>query len=210
MEFQPVIPPSLNQIQKRGFNYDVPMKPDQVGTECTENNLDPVTFLVAEALFDIDSRATPARFSDESGVVLAPTDCLVLLAHGSKDPRWCAPFEKLKHELVDDLGPDRIRLAYLEFVGPTLLEVAGRCVDRKILKVRLLPLFMAAGAHLKTDVPERVDEVRAHYPDLEIQVLPPVGEDPRMARLLKQIVRETAGLRTLKESLPPTLVRTCA
>ncbi len=23
------------------------------------------------------------------------SDCLVLLAHGSKDPRWCVPFEKI-------------------------------------------------------------------------------------------------------------------
>ncbi|MDP9159964.1 MAG: CbiX/SirB N-terminal domain-containing protein [Acidobacteriota bacterium] len=167
--------------------------------ETETHQLDPMTFLVAEALFASPSVSTtqsiftPAEIPERDGSMLSPAVCLVLLAHGSKDPGWCAPFERLNHELVLEMGTDKIRLAYMEFVGPTLLEIANRCIDLHILRIRLLPLFLAAGAHLATDVPRLVREVQGKFPALEIEILPPIDEDPRMARLLKQIVSEVAA-----------------
>ncbi len=119
--------------------------------------------------------------------------CLVLLAHGSKDPRWCALFERIAHELQKDLGKQRVRLAYMEFVGPTLMDVARNCVGEMTLNLRLLPLFMAVGAHLATDIPEQVAKVRGQFPQMTIEVLPPVGEDARMVQLVLQIAREAAN-----------------
>jgi len=52
-------------------------------------------------------------------------------------------------------------------------------------------LFLSIGAHLATDVPEQVNEVRDHFRQLEVEVLARVGEDPRLGRLIQQIVIET-------------------
>ena len=38
---------------------------------------------------------------------------VILLAHGSRDARWQAPFERLAGELVASRGPGAVRLAYL-------------------------------------------------------------------------------------------------
>ena len=116
--------------------------------------------------------------------------CLVLLAHGSKDPRWCVPFERIVDAVQGQSGKTKVRLAYMEFVEPTLMDVARECVGQQILHLRILPLFLSIGAHLAIDVPERVDQAKAQFPQLEVEVLAPVGEDPRLARLIQQIVIE--------------------
>ena len=125
-------------------------------------------------------------------------ECLILIAHGSKDPRWRLPFEQLVLSVLTELGEDqssegRVRLAYMEFVEPTLMNVARTCVEHGVLRLQILPLFLAMGAHLATDIPRQAGEVRAQFPGLQVEVLTPIGEDPRIARLMQQIVLEVLG-----------------
>ena len=162
--------------------------------------LDPITFLVSESLFrnHLSESGDPAKSSASRRVVddkslSAEGVCLVLLAHGSKEPRWCAPFERIAQELQKELGVQRLRLAYMEFIEPTLMDVAHECVQQMALNLRLLPLFMAVGAHLATDIPEQVALVRRQFPQITVEVLPPIGEDARVIRLVEQIAIEAAN-----------------
>ncbi len=119
------------------------------------------------------------------------SDCLVLLAHGSKDPQWRVPFERIVDAVQGQSGKTKVRLAYMEFIGPTLMYVVRECVGEQIMHLRILPLFLSIGAHLATDVPEQVNQAKARFPQLEVELLAPVGEDPRLTRLIQQIVVET-------------------
>jgi len=117
---------------------------------------------------------------------------LVLYAHGSNDPRWREPFEQLEADLRADLGDNRVRLAYMEFTQPTLAEVTAEAMREGIHSVSVLPVFMAAGAHLTTDLPKQVEAVRTQFPEVEVRVLAAAGEDPRLVALLHTIARESA------------------
>ena len=116
---------------------------------------------------------------------------LLLFAHGSRDPRWRAPFEALEATLRCELGEDRVRLAYMEFAGPTLPDAAAEAVRDGVATLRVLPLFLSAGAHVATDIPAQTAEARRRQPTLTIEVLPPIGEDPRFVTLMKAVSRET-------------------
>lgn len=117
---------------------------------------------------------------------------LILYAHGSKDPRWREPFEQLEADLRADLGDNRVRLAYMEFIAPTLAEVVAEAVREGIQHMSLLPVFMATGAHLATDLPEQVEAVRTQFPEVELKVLAAAGEDPRLVAVLHTLARESA------------------
>ena len=119
------------------------------------------------------------------------SDCLVLLAHGSKDHQWRVPFERIVDAVQGQSGKTKVRLAYMELIEPTLMDVARECVGQQISHLRILPLFLSIGAHLATDVPEQVNQAKAKFPRLEVELLAPVGEDPRLTRLIQQIVVET-------------------
>lgn len=117
----------------------------------------------------------------------ASEDCLVLMAHGSKDARWRGTFECLYASVQARYGKN-IRLAYMEFVGPTLLDVARECYARGVRSLRVLPLFMAGGAHVATDIPEQMAQVREEFPAMTVEAAAPIGEDPRMFAVIQEII----------------------
>jgi sirohydrochlorin cobaltochelatase len=129
-------------------------------------------------------------------------DRLILFAHGSRDARWRAPFERLEADLQVALGAGRVRLAYMEFVRPTLLDVASEAVRDGMAGLRILPLFLSSGAHVAEDIPVQAAEARTRNPGLRVEVLPPIGEDPRFAALLREAAREAADRSNETRVLP--------
>ncbi|MGB8475728.1 MAG: CbiX/SirB N-terminal domain-containing protein [Candidatus Acidiferrum sp.] len=116
----------------------------------------------------------------------------VLLAHGSKDTRWQLPFKELTTALKERLGADTVRLAYMEFTPPALSDVAEEAIKDGKRELLVLPLFLAAGAHLAEDIPAQVADARTRFPQLQIELLPPIGEHPRVKALFQEIVCEYA------------------
>ena len=115
--------------------------------------------------------------------------CLVLIAHGSRDPRWREPFERL-HATIRRTTSKSVKLAYMEFISPTLIDCARDAASEGATEIEILPIFMAGGAHVGTDIPEQAQQVRERFPDLSVNILPPIGEDRRMFSLMCEIVRE--------------------
>ncbi len=116
--------------------------------------------------------------------------CLILIAHGSRNPNWLVPFQKLTDDLKKDEGGDRVHLCFMEFASPSLQEMAEQLHRQGITHARLLPLFLASGSHLAEDVPAALKELKAQFPSLQIELLPPIGEDPGFAELLRGLVKQ--------------------
>jgi sirohydrochlorin cobaltochelatase len=117
------------------------------------------------------------------------TTCLVMIAHGSRDPRWREPFERL-HATIRRTTSKSVKLAYTEFISPSLFDCARDAVAEGATQIEILPVFIAGGAHVSTDIPEQAQQIRDQFPELEVNVLPPIGEDRRMFSLMCEIVRE--------------------
>lgn len=75
---------------------------------------------------------------------------VVLLAHGSPDPRHAEDIEALARQAVARLGAP-VRTAYLAHTAPSAQEVAERLARRRL--VVLVPLLLADGHHARLDVP---------------------------------------------------------
>lgn len=67
-------------------------------------------------------------------------------------------------------------LAFLELMQPSLPDCAAALHADGVRELRVVPVFLGAGGHLKSDLPRMVDELRSRYPDLAIRVDPPIGE----------------------------------
>ena len=117
---------------------------------------------------------------------------LVLLAHGSKDPRWRLPFNELTVALETCLGADSVRVAYMEFGPPTLADVAQEATRNDRLDVLILPFFLAAGGHLSQDIPAQVAAAKMRFPQLRIELAAPIGEHPRVKALFQELACEYA------------------
>ena len=102
---------------------------------------------------------------------------IVLLGHGSKDPEWSQPFEKIAVSLGRRLPAVPVFLAYLEH-GPSLEEAVAALMAKGALSIRVIPLFLGAGWHVKQDLPKLVAE--AKRPEVNLVLDKPIGEQPEV------------------------------
>ncbi len=85
---------------------------------------------------------------------------VVLLIQGAEEARLRKPFEELAQALRNELGKDRVRLAYLKFASPSLAEVAEEAANDGVTRLRILPLFLEPGGPLEREIPEQAAVVR--------------------------------------------------
>ncbi|HYL88900.1 MAG TPA: CbiX/SirB N-terminal domain-containing protein [Burkholderiales bacterium] len=99
---------------------------------------------------------------------------IVLFAHGSRDSDWAHPFQQLAARLRTKVdGP--IVVAYLEFMSPTLYDaIASLGTD----DVRVVPVFLGQGGHMKEDLPKLVAAARKKHSGVTIRLEPAIGERP--------------------------------
>jgi len=99
----------------------------------------------------------------------------VLFAHGSPDRDWARPLQQLAATLCKKLeGP--VELAYLEFMEPTLEQAIATLARSGADAVRIVPVFLGQGGHLKQDLPKLVAAVQMKHAKLSIRLEPAIGE----------------------------------
>ena len=107
----------------------------------------------------------------------ATRPAIILFAHGARDSRWAEPFLRVA-ERVRAAAPDlAVELAYLEYIEPNLEAAARRLVHGGARVIRVVPLFLGRGGHLRVEVPRLVASAATALPGVAIELLSPVGDD---------------------------------
>ncbi|WP_407278843.1 CbiX/SirB N-terminal domain-containing protein [Aromatoleum evansii] len=107
---------------------------------------------------------------------MSETHAVVLFGHGARDPEWARPMRRTRDHLRAQAPRLRVELAFLEFMAPTLDEAIAALARDGIRRITVVPMFIAQGGHLKSDVPRLVAAARALHPDCEITLALAVGE----------------------------------
>tara|TARA_R110000822_G_scaffold19131_13_gene62528 strand:- start:5749 stop:6207 length:459 start_codon:yes stop_codon:yes gene_type:complete len=115
---------------------------------------------------------------------------IILLAHGSSDKRWCDTFEALARPTLNAVRNSRI--AYMELADPSLDTVVHEGVAAGAREFTVVPLFLAAGRHLRKDVPAMIEALEQST-GASIQLSPPIGENPLLGQAIKDVVALQLG-----------------
>jgi sirohydrochlorin cobaltochelatase len=118
----------------------------------------------------------------------------VLLAHGSRDPQWQAPFEaiaetikKKDSENSDSTKPTRIELSYMELCEPSLEHVCEVLAQEGYQIINIYPLFFAAGRHLRIDVPLQLEKIEQKL-GVKTCLHCPVGQEESVQAAITQVI----------------------
>lgn len=124
------------------------------------------------------------------------SDGLILFAHGARDPRWSAPFEAVA-ALVRTQRPDLpVRLAFLEFMTPSLPEAAQALYEQGCRRLCVLPMFLGVGGHVRKDLPALLEAISLAHPDLSVRLSPAIGEqDDVVQAMAAAALRQADGSR---------------
>jgi sirohydrochlorin cobaltochelatase len=113
----------------------------------------------------------------------------ILLAHGSSDPHWIKPFDELLFQIRSSMTNTgaRVELAYMELASPSLQEQVGLLAEAGFTHIDILPLFFAAGRHLRVDVPLQLETLQKEHL-VRLVLLAPVGLETEVARAIGEVV----------------------
>jgi len=103
------------------------------------------------------------------------SDGIVLIAHGSREPRWARPFEELAESVGKKTGLP-VKLAFLEQMKPSLEEAISTFAREGIRSIRVVPVFLGQGGHVREDLPRLVEAIGREQPALALTLEPPIGE----------------------------------
>ena len=101
---------------------------------------------------------------------------IVLVAHGSRDPEWSRPFERIAAS---------VGLAYLEH-GPSLDEIVAALVARGVASIRVVPVFLGQGSHVKDDLPRLV--AQSTRPGVALRLDEAIDEQPQVIEAIASII----------------------
>jgi sirohydrochlorin cobaltochelatase len=113
---------------------------------------------------------------------------IVLFAHGSREPGWAEPFEKISRELERRCPGVPVEVAYLELMKPSLDEAIASLAAAGARRVRVVPAFLGAGGHVKDDLPKLAAAARARHPAVEIVLEKALGERAQTIEALAAVI----------------------
>ena len=105
---------------------------------------------------------------------------IVLFAHGSRDPEWARPFERIAAAL-SKREEFLVKVAYLELMQPSLDAAIAELVASGVASIRIVPLFFGAGGHVREDLPRLV---AAANPPVQVTIDPPIGEQAEVVEAI--------------------------
>jgi len=114
---------------------------------------------------------------------------IVLIAHGSRDPEWSQPFERIAVSLAEKLPAVAVGLAFLEH-GPSLDETVAALIAKGAGSIRVIPVFLGHGGHVKEDLPRLIAGIA--HPGVKIVLEKPIGEQ---SQVIEAIAAAIAGAR---------------
>ncbi|MEU2836486.1 sirohydrochlorin chelatase [Streptomyces sp. NPDC007076] len=119
---------------------------------------------------------------------------LLVIAHGSRDPRHAATVHALTAR-VRSLRPGlRVETGFLDFNAPSVPRVLERLAAQGAQDVVALPLLLTRAFHAKSDIPTVLREARGRLPRLRVRQAEVLGPSPLLNSALERRLRQ-AGIR---------------
>jgi sirohydrochlorin cobaltochelatase len=101
---------------------------------------------------------------------------IVLFAHGSRDPAWQRPMLAVAQRIRDQVPYAWVACAYLELTEPSLPQAVAQAVEIGHGHIRVLPMFLGVGKHVREDLPVLMAQLQQDHPQVRFDLQPAVGE----------------------------------
>jgi sirohydrochlorin ferrochelatase len=123
-----------------------------------------------------------------------PTPPLLVIAHGSRDPRHAATVRALTRRVRAARPGLRVVTGFLDFCAPSVPQVLERLAADGVRETVALPLLLTRAFHAKTDIPAVLRESTAALPSLRLRTADVLGPSPLLTAALERRLAQ-AGLR---------------
>jgi len=114
-------------------------------------------------------------------------ESILLLGHGSpkKDANNLERVGKMLHGMLHaGCAEDCVKVAYLQFAEPGIMDTIKEAVKLGAKKIILHPFFLSSGMHVTKDIPGMIEEARGLYPGVKFIYTEPLGVHEKLAQIV--------------------------
>jgi len=109
---------------------------------------------------------------------------ILLFGHGARNPEWAQPFQRIRDAILAREPEALVEPGFLELMRPSFEEGVECLVRQGATEIVVVPIFMAAGSHVKKDLPQMAADAMDRHVGLVIELAPPVGEAESVLRAM--------------------------
>ena len=110
---------------------------------------------------------------------------LLIVGHGSRDPRGAREFHELV-SLVRDRAPIPVEGGFIEISRPPISECVNRLAAGGAREISAVPLMLLAAGHAKDDIPATLVRERMIHPGLDFHYGRALGLRPELLELIDE------------------------
>lgn len=121
---------------------------------------------------------------------------IVLFAHGSRDPLWRAPIDAVAASIRQQDTRMAVSCAFLELMTPDLDTAIEALVQQGHRSIRIVPLFLGMGRHVRQDLPALLAHQRRLHPEILLDCQCAIGEQEEMIHFIAQLALGAPSLNT--------------
>ena len=103
---------------------------------------------------------------------------ILLVGHGSPRAETNERFIALAGRIAARLGMENVLPTFFSIARPDIPDRVAELVARGVRRIVLMPYFLYAGQHVTHDIPALLAECRQRFPDVAMEVLPALEDDP--------------------------------
>lgn len=118
---------------------------------------------------------------------------LVIIGHGSRDPRAAEEFGALLELVRVAAGDQPVRGGFLELADPPIDEAVDALVADGATDVVAVPYVLFGAGHLKDDGPAVLDRARRRHPGVRFRLARDLGVHPAVLDVAEERAREHRG-----------------
>ena len=101
---------------------------------------------------------------------------ILLYGHGARNPEWAQPFHRIREAIKARDPRALVEPGFLELMRPTFDAGFAYLVAQGATAITGVPIFMAAGSHVKKALPRLAADAMGRHDGLVIELAAPVGE----------------------------------
>ncbi len=117
-------------------------------------------------------------------------DGILVLGHGTRDPRGTALFLQLEEMVGRKVKFCPVAVGFMEFAAPTAVDAAEKLVAAGAKRIVVAPVFLSSVGHMSEDVPQAIREASERVSPTPIVAAPYVGGSRKVAELSEKRFNE--------------------
>lgn len=125
---------------------------------------------------------------------------ILYVGHGTRSEKGAAEAKAFLGNIIRHTNVSIQEISFLELTEPFIEEGFIRCVKKGATAITVLPLFLLAAGHTKTDIPEALLPLQRQYPHIRVSVADPFGVQERILDAIAEMVRDS-GVWSGREAL---------